>query len=388
MACLTHEAEASAAGGLGHSMCWSTVRVLCGAARGWIAAHARRVADGCTRSGCCPHVCRAGCGRCAQPCARARARAQRSAVTAARARAEGDRKRLSERLAGTFTAAAEGEAGLGAEGLRAGAPPRAPLAGAAIGAAAAHAFGAMGSRFASGGTFQAPSAAGVRAAAPPAAPAEVGAALAVPPPKCLPAWVSRHPAQARAAAGASAADGEPAVAPADGPRLQRRVSARALVCAEPARPAACAQAVLHADRAAPLGGSPTPATAARAGAWSPGGRSRCCAAASTCRTRTRGGRRRRPARRASRRTTSRCRTPPRRWPPRAAGPLCPALAPTARPAPAAAAAQDAGEVLDAGALADAFLGSLGQEVSAFLFYHHPSFEGNEARVEGQASFRH
>jgi len=83
-------------------------------------------------------------------------------------------------LAGTFTAAAEGEVSLGAEGLRAGAAPRAPLAGAAIGAAAAHAFGAMGSRFASGGTFQTPSAAGVRAAAPPAAPAEVGAAPAVP----------------------------------------------------------------------------------------------------------------------------------------------------------------------------------------------------------------
>ena len=51
--------------------------------------------------------------------------------------AEGDRKRLSERLAGTFTRSAEGEKSLGAEGLRAGAAPRAPLAGAAIGAAAA-----------------------------------------------------------------------------------------------------------------------------------------------------------------------------------------------------------------------------------------------------------
>jgi len=70
----------------------------------------------------------------------------------------------------------------------------------------------------------------------------------------------------------------------------------------------------------------------------------------------------------------------------AAGPPAPAAGGAA--APAAPAAQDAGEVLDAGALADAFLGSLGQEVSAFLFYHHPSFEGNEARVEGQASFRH
>ncbi len=69
---------------------------------------------------------------------------------------------MSERLAGTFTRAAEGEVSLGAEGLRAGAAPRAPLAGAAIGAAAAQAFGAMGSRFSSGGTYQAPSAAGVQ----------------------------------------------------------------------------------------------------------------------------------------------------------------------------------------------------------------------------------
>lgn len=51
--------------------------------------------------------------------------------------AEGDRKRLSERLAGTFMRSTEGEKTLGAEGLRAGAAPRAPLAGAAIGAAAA-----------------------------------------------------------------------------------------------------------------------------------------------------------------------------------------------------------------------------------------------------------
>ena len=52
-------------------------------------------------------------------------------------RAEGDRKRLSERLAGTFQRSTEGEKTLGAEGLRAGAAPRAPLAGAAVGAAAA-----------------------------------------------------------------------------------------------------------------------------------------------------------------------------------------------------------------------------------------------------------
>ncbi len=42
-------------------------------------------------------------------------------------------------------------------------------------------------------------------------------------------------------------------------------------------------------------------------------------------------------------------------------------------AAAAAAAEGPGEVVDAGALADAFLGSLGQEVRALLFYHHRLF---------------